>query len=210
MKASDIKHTLHELGFTENSIVETILVTTNPDGSQNPAPMGIVFDGVLLKCRPFNTSNTCRNLTTKSEASVLVCNEPIIFLKTAFKDEMNDRGTIDKTLDKAEAIILTTKTSETTLSDLQTSFKLQPIDITIKTDKPLVFSRGRAMAIEAIIHATRVKVFHLQNHESEVKSLLTRIRYCFDVIHRVSDVGSAEMIVVDALKKLMKDWEVPI
>jgi hypothetical protein len=210
MKASDIKHTLHELGFTENCIVETILVTTNPDGSNNPAPMGIVFDGALLECRPFNTSNTCRNLTNEREASVLVFNNPIVFLKTAFKDEIVDLGTIDETLDKAEAIVLTTKTGETTLSDLKTSFRLQPIDITIKNDKPLVFSRGRAMAIEAIIHATRVKVFNSQNQESEVKSLLTRMRYCFNVIQRVSDVGSVEMIVVDALKKLMKDWGISI
>ena len=41
MIKTDINESLSKLGFTENCIVETILVSYNDDGNPNIAPIGI-------------------------------------------------------------------------------------------------------------------------------------------------------------------------
>ena len=66
------------------------------------------------------------------------------------------------------------------------------------------------MAIEAIIHATRVPVYQSRGDEAKIEGLLQSLRYCFDVISRVSDSDSPEMQVVDSLRTLLEKWGVSI
>ncbi|MCW4013316.1 MAG: DUF447 family protein [Candidatus Bathyarchaeota archaeon] len=211
MKPSELEGTLQRLGFTENSIVEIIMITTNLDGSYNPAPMGVIKTGDHLEVRPFTTSNTYRNLTRNSLASINLTTDPFLFLKTAFKHELSDGASISElSLRGSDATIVVEKVGEDVFSSSQASVILRPNRVVIHNDSPTVYSRGRAMAIEAIIHATRVPVYQSRGDEAKVESLLRNMRYCFDVISRVSEVDSPEMQVADSLRTLLAKWGVSI
>jgi hypothetical protein len=211
MKPSELEGTLQRLGFTENRIVEIIMITINSDGSFNPAPMGVRRQGDHLEARPFTTSHTYRNLTRNSVASINVTDDPILFLKTAFKNELaDDTNILELSLEGSDATIIVEKTGEDAFSSSQASVILRSKQVVIHNDSPTVFSRGRAMAIEAIIHATRVPVYQSRGDEAKVEGLLQSMRYCFDVISRVSDSDSPEIQVVDSLRTLLEKWGVSI
>jgi len=211
MKPSDLEDTLQGLGFTENSIVEIIMLTKNPDGTNNLATMGVIKKGDHLEVRPFTTSYTYRNLTQNNIASLNITDDPFLFLKTAFKPEIEKETIISElSLEGSDATIIAEKTEENTFSSSQASIMLRPKQVVIHKDSPTVYSRGRAMAIEAIIHATRVHVYHSMGDESKVQSLLQNMRYCFNLIERVSDFNSHEMQVVDTLRSLLEQWRVSI
>ena len=211
MKPSELEGTLQRLGFTENSIVEIIMITRNPDGSYNPAPMGVTRQGDHLEVRPFTTSDTYRNLTRDGLASINITDDPILFLKTAFKHELSEETSVSElSFEGSDASIIVEKTGEDAFSSSQASVILRPKRVVIHNDSPTVYSRGRAMAIEAIIHATRVPVYQSKGDEAKVEALLQSMRYCFDVISRVSDADSPEMHVVDSLRTLLTQWEVSI
>lgn len=211
MKPSELEGRLQRLGFTENSIVEIIMITMNPDGSYNPAPMGVIKKGDHLEVRPFTSSDTYRNLTINSLASINLTDDPLLFLKTAFKHQLDEEISISEiSLEDSDATIIVEKTKEDTFSSSQASVILRPKRVVIHNDSPTVYTRGRAMAIEAIIHATRVPVYHSKGDETKVEYLLQNMRYCFDIISRVSDADSPEIYVVDSLRTLLETWGVSI
>ena len=133
----------------------------------------------------------------------------MLFLGTAFKDEMAYVPEVNNwALRGCDATMLLSKLDEFDISSLQAVFKLKPIRIEITKESPTVFSRGRAMAIETVIHATRVKVFQAEENYGAVDELLNRIDSCIDVITRVSASDSPEVQVVEKLGELMRSWGV--
>ena len=208
---TEITATLDQLGFTQNSFVETILVTRNKDGSFNPAPIGVIRQGNLLEVRPYRTSATYRNLMTDNRVSINITDDPMLFLDAAFKVELDVFPVVDDwVLVGSDATLIAEKVSQTDFSDLQASFTLEPISLSITNKMPRVFSRGRAEAIEAIIHATRIKVFHTENQEDKVKELFEKMAQSFNIISRVSDSSPAEVKVVQKLKALLVEWGVEL
>ena len=182
MNSTKIDATLDLLGFTQNCFVETILVTRNKDRSFNPAPMGVIRDGKLLEIRPYKSSITYGNLDESTHVSINLTDDPMLFLKTSFKDEFKEvPKVIDWILDGSDATIMAEKTSESDYSPLQAAFTLEPISLTISNKTPRVFSRGRAEAIEAIIHATRIKVYQSENQENKVKELYEKMTASFNI-----------------------------
>ena len=211
MNATEIDATLDLLGFTQNSFVETILVTRNRDGSFNLAPMGIIRQDRLLEIRPYKSSKTYKNLVEGTRVSINLTDDPMLFLKTSFKDELAEGPMVtDWILDGSDATIIAEKTSEADYSQIQASFTLEPITLTISNNMPKVFSRGRAEAIEAIIHATRIKVFQSENQDDNVKGLYDKMTESFNIILRVSGSSSAEVKIVQILKSLLDKWGVEL
>ena len=211
MNATEIDNTLDLLGFTLNSFVETILVTRNLDGSFNPAPMGVIRQDGQLIIRPFKSSATYKNLVASDRVSINITDDPELFLITAFKDDFDELPTVsDWVLEGSDATIIADKISENSFSDLQASFTLEPVTLSISNKMPRVFSRGRAEAIEAIIHATRIKVFHTESHEDKAKELLEKMNASFNIVMRVSDSTSAEAKIVGTLKLLLEKWGVEL
>ena len=199
---TEITATLDLLGFTQNSFVETILVTRDNDGSFNPAPMGVIRQGKLLEIRPYKSSTTYGNLMTDSRVSI-----NMMFLDAAFKDELDRLPVVDDwVLMGSDATLIAEKISQRDFSEHQASFTLEPITLSITNKMPSVFSRGRAEAIEAIIHATRIKVFHRENQEDKIKELFEKMTQSFNIISRVSDSSSAEVKIVQKLKSLLGKW----
>jgi len=211
MNEAQVTDSLDRLGFPENCIVETILVTGNQDGDHNAAPMGVTRDGATLIVRPFKSTQTFKNLSLGGGASINLSDNPSLFLATAFKEEVEDQPEADERgLEGADATIHTMIGEMFNETEHRASFTLTPRDVEIKSPYPTVFSRGRSEAMEAIIHATRIQVFSEEGRDSEVDKLKDRVRDNLDVINRVSAEGSNEAQVATKLLSMIKKWGVTI
>jgi hypothetical protein len=210
MKDADMLFTLRRMGFTANGVVEVILVTRGADGKLNAAPMGARLVEGLLEVRPYKANQTYRNLGRGGEAALNVTHDPLLFLAAAFKGEAVDVPKVcaDMSLQEADSCIYVAVQDEARFSDAQASFKAEPIKIVIEREYPIVFSRGRAEAIEAVIHATRVKVFQEQRMVREVRELTEMIARCAETVRRVSPVDSPEGRAMVELYRIMADWGV--
>jgi hypothetical protein len=207
MIKTDINESLSKLGFTENCIVETILVTSNLDGSPNIAPMGITKRDKSLIVKPFKTSQTYENLRRGGLVIIHISHDPLLFLNTAFKQEFSQQTDMVKDTDASIQAEITGLIHE---DDLRASFRLSPSSLEIQNSAPTVFSRGRAEAIELVINATRLQVHKTENRDHEVQLIVTKIRENIEIINRVSVEGTSEHKVVEAVKSLSKKWGVDI
>jgi hypothetical protein len=208
---TEIEEKLKALGFTDGSNYEIILTTLNSDCSYNAAPMGIVMTSpLILTIKPFKTSSTYKNLKNKSRACVNVTSDPGIYLATSFK-EKDFSGfpvpNIDKELrlDHSDAhVFIELKSFDELEHRAKVSFQILSVEVIIS--HPKAFNRGRAAAIEAIVHATRIKVFFKEGPRERVESLIKRFYDCKDIVDRVSPPESTESRVIRKLEKLIGDW----
>ena len=200
---------LKAMGFKPNSIVEVILTTRNSDGTVNAAPMGVkVIEDLLIEIKPFKTSKTYSNLKRRSELCLNISHDPWLYLTTAFK---NDFKTVPKlteklALDEAQACIFCKVIVFDDYSDQRGLFKVKPTQIQVISQTPLVFSRGVGQAIEAVIHATRVKAYTEQGMFLEADHLKERIMECVEVIKRVSSQDTSEYRVAEKIIDLIEKW----
>ena len=207
MNDTELSTNLNKLGFTEGCIVEIILVSRNMYNFFNAAPMGVIRTNSMLKISPFNSSETYKNLHRTKHASINITDDPMLFFKTAFKNQLEEPFSLnDWLIQGSNAVIFVEKKKEEFFSGNRSSFILKPTKVIINKKEPMVFSRGRAEAIEAIIHATRVCSFQYEKREKEIKELLKNIKYSFDIITRVSNKKSSERRVVECLKNLFENW----
>ena len=150
---------LDGLRFDMGSICEVIVTTVNGDGTPNAAPMGVTRVGPeTISLRPFKTSTTYGNLLDNSRACVNITDDPTMFLSTAFKGEVKGSQDInideDLRLEASDASVFVRVVDVWDLSENRTCFTCEVSGIEIHRPTPQVFSRGRAEAIEAIVHAT--------------------------------------------------------
>ena len=212
MSRAEIVELLDELGFSRGCIVETIVTTRRPDGSPSAAPMGITRTGPdILEIKPFKSSATYRNLLTSPEACVNVTNDPELFLVTAFKREIREefaRPLIqdDLSLEAAEATVFVEVLSCRDISEDRGCFVARAHSIEVHRPLPRVFSRGRAEAIEAIVHSTRVETYLRMGRRLDVEKLNKRFSECKEVVERVSSPDSAELKVIRTLETLIGRW----
>lgn len=210
MITNGIPGLLEDIGFKKNSIVEAILVTKNKDGSVNPAPMGVtrVKDNIV-KLKPFKSSKTHQNLTINRMACINTTQDPLLFLATAFKEEINeiDFGQISSEMRilRAEAHIFIKIIDVKEISKYRSTFLSEVSSIELIDRVPKVFSRGRASSIDAIIHATRLKVFKDKKGE-RTDNLLEKFQICKKNVYRVSSKKSDAAKVINILQRLIKKW----
>jgi hypothetical protein len=212
MAGEGISQRLDGLGFGLGSICEAIVTTVNADGTPNAAPMGVTRVGPeTLELKPFKTSATYRNLLDDSKACVNVTDNPAMFLKAAFKgedlegfQEISTDGSLR--LEASDASVFARVVDVWDVSEVRTRFTCEATGVEIHRPSPRVFSRGRAEAIEAIIHATRIQVFASSEDEAAVERLIKRFNECKDVVNRVSPPGSVEARVISELERLIAEW----
>ena len=204
---------LGKMGFSlGGGISETILTTVNPDSSFNAAPMGVhLANSELLELRPFKSSSTYENLLGNPKACINVTDDPGLFFLTAFKDQTIEgfsAPVIDEEmrLTPALAHIFVEVTETQDISENRACFTCSVNNIEAPTRIPRAFSRGRAEAIEAIIHATRIEVFSREGRLGDVERLIKRFAECKAVVERVSAPESVENRVVGALDKMIAVW----
>ena len=97
--------TLADLGFSKETIAETIVSTYSADGQPNAAPMGATTDSLQrLILRIYTSSLTYKNLQSQRCAVINVTSDPEIFYRTAFK-EANPKGRLPQEwFEKAETV----------------------------------------------------------------------------------------------------------
>jgi len=200
------------MGFHRGGISETILTTVNPDGSFNAAPMGVHRVGhEALELRPFKSSSTFRNLLNNPNACINVTDNPGLFFVTAFKGKTVE-GLLEPVFDNemrlvsSFAHIFVDASRNSDISEIRACFTCRVKDIKSSAMMPRSFSRGRAEAIESIIHATRIEVFSKEGRLEEVERLIKRFAECKDVVERVSAPESVETRVVGELEKMIANW----
>jgi len=200
--------TLDILGFRDGCIAEVVLVTVNPDGSRNAAPMGVKrTGGAAFEIMPFKTSATYRNLLGDPRSAMNVTSDPTVFLATAFKDEAHEQPAVDGLrLRGCDACVTLERIESAELSADRHLFRSRVKDVAVFVSYPRVFSRGVAEAVEAVIHATRVKAFHTQGRHEDACVLEEKTLECIGVVRRVSAGGSPEAETVDRLERMLDGW----
>jgi len=201
---------LDGLGFEEGQIFETIVTTMNPDGSVNAAPMGVVRTRrESIEVRPYRSSATYRNLSSRPEACVNVTDDPSLFLVTAFKEE----DLMGFEAPPLEGVRLRDADAYVFISvrDLDDSedrgrFTCNVDSVEVGEAGPRPFNRGRAQAIEAVIHATRIEYLYKNGRADEGEELVRRFGVCKDVVGRVTTPDSVEERVIGELERLIQGW----
>ena len=209
---------LNDLGFSKGIITETIVSTYNAEEQPNAAPMGVTIENAQrIMIRPYTSTLTYKNLQLKMCAVINVTANPELYYRTAFK-ETNPKGRIpQKWFEKAETVdapklrmadahievsVVDISAFETERATALCQVKL------IKAPKmlPKVYCRASSATIEAIIHATRVKVLvNDKNEQKPVHKLLKMIRNCNDVVNRVAPNSLYSEIMAD-LNQRIESW----
>jgi hypothetical protein len=209
--------TLTDLGFSKDAIVETVVSTYNVDGQPNAAPMGATIDSPQrLAFRIYTSALTYKNLQAKRCAVVNVTSDPEVFYRTAFK-EANPNGklplewfekaeTVDAPRLRAAGARIEVAVENAVPLDAERAEVLCDVKlIKASTVLPRAYCRALYATIEAVIHATRVKVFigqaDRQKQEQALK-LLEKIRQCHDVVNRVAPRSRYSEIMADLTQRI--------
>jgi hypothetical protein len=207
---------LTDLGFRKGVFSETIVSTYNPDGSANAAPMGLKLLDENLEMNIFNTASTCRNLKTKKCAVVNLTHDIEVFYKSTFKDTNPDGKIPVEWFTKAEVVDAPMLRSadatievaaDTMMEDSElTKFICSVKRLVAAAQFPQVYCRAMPLAVEAITHATRVKVFlATPEKQKEAAELIGLIKHYDQVIKRVAPDSEYTAVMAD-LQGRIDSW----
>jgi len=206
---------LKRLGFRRNMIMETVVSTYSEDGNEpNAAPMGVVTkDMQRLIIRPYVASLTYENLKTKKCAVVNVTSDPKVYYRTALK-EIHPYGKIAPDwFVKAESVeaprlrmadafievsVINIKSINKIRSEVLCDIKL----IAMKNVLPRAYCRGTFACIEAIIHATRVKMYLNEGKKREAQKLINLIAHYKELVNRVAPKSTYSQLMSDLIHKV--------
>jgi len=207
---------LTELGFIKGIIGETIVSTFDLNGQPSAAPMGILIENEeQLKIKPYRTSLTYKNLQAKRCAVVNLTSNSQLFYITAFKDLRLDEKLPDGMFEEAEKVDaprLKAADSTIEVSVAKTdSFNSERAEILcnvqlVKSSKtfPKVYCRAQFATIEAIIHATRIKLFLNGNEEQQKQAiqLLELVNICNDIVNRTAPNSIYSEIMTELTQRI--------
>lgn len=206
---------LANLGFSKGIIFETIVSTYNPDGSPNAAPMGVTMQNQeILTIDIYDSSQTSRNLKTNKSAVINLTIAIELFYKTAFK-ETNPEGSLPMDLFKrteminapklhlAEATIDVSVVNMDPVGDEKTRFFCKVEGINAAMTYPQVYCRAMPATLEAIVHATRIKVYaNDEKKKEQVNNLLQTINNCNDLVNRTAPNSTCSAVMADLMKRI--------
>ncbi len=209
---------LADLGFSKGVIMETIISTYNAEEQPNAAPMGVTMDNPqCIAIRPYTSTLTYKNLQLKKCAVINVTANPELYYRTAFK-ETNPAGRIPQEwFEKAETVdapklLVADAHLEVSVIDIS-AFDAERVTALcqvklVKAPKvlPTVYCRASSATIEAVIHATRVKVLiNDKNEQKHVHNLLEMIKNCNDIVNRVAPNSCYSEIMADLTRRI-ESW----
>ena len=215
---------LVSLGFQKGVVVEAILSTYSAEGEPNAAPMGITLqDELHFTVDLFNSSQTYRNVKTNRCAVVNLTKDIEAFYRSAFK-EANPKEKLPGTWFEKAKLVNAPKLSfaEATIECSVDQLELMATKGTMKTHAtfkvesitatqmfPQAHSRAMCLTMEAIIAATRVKIYlHDQKQQIRLAKLYEVINDCNQVVNRVAP-NSAYSQVMDDLTHQVESWRKP-
>jgi len=207
---------LTDLGFSKEIVAETILTTYNSDGQPNAAPMGIRMENdhcVTIKL--YNSSLTYQNLMSRRCGVINITSDVEIFFLSAFKEANPNAKIPPEWFERAET--LDAPKLQTADATVEISIqKLTPINAEkteavcdvklVKATKalPKVYCRALFATIEAIVHATRIKVFLSgdKRQREQASMLMENIAYCRETVNRVAPNSRYAEIMTDLTKRI--------
>jgi len=165
----------------------------------------------------YNSSQTSHNLKTTKSAVINLTSDIEVFYKTAFKEANYNEQLPQEWFEKEEMVnapklrlanaTINVKVTETVPSSIEkTNFSLRIQQINTIKMYPQVYCRAMSATLEAIIHATRVKVFvNDQKKKEHVSQLLETIKNCNDVVNRTAPNSHYSWVMAD-LEKRIDSW----
>ncbi|MCW4037423.1 MAG: DUF447 family protein [Candidatus Bathyarchaeota archaeon] len=209
----DAMTALEKLRFVRGVIFEAIVSTYTPDGRPNAAPMGVVSDDMRhLAISPFTTTQTFTNLKRGGCAVVNFVADASTFYKTAFKNEGVKSAYGDDFFKRAEVVDAPQLKEvdallEVSVVKLQEEENRAQVICRIdrwerRTSRFQPYCRGGFAAIEAIIHATRIRMFLAQGSEGEARRLMELVEYYQQLIARVAPDSEYSSIIEDVIARI--------
>jgi len=206
---------LTTVGLERGIVYEVIVSTRAPDGTPNAAPMGVrSLDGRTMTLLPFKSTQTYRNLLATRVAVVNITDDPRLFYDTALKDGTPCPREMFECAKRVEAPRFAQAESvvELTVSNIRdeamerASVDCDPVYSEVIQLRSRPYCRGRFAAIEAVIHATRVKVFLKESRREEADRLIQLILSYKALAERVSPDSSYCKVIEDVVAKV-REWE---
>ena len=212
---------LASLGFLKNAIMETIVSTYNANGQPTAAPMGVKTEDIKhIVIRPYTSTLAYTNLQSKRCAVINVTSNPELYYRTAFK-EANPEGKIPPGwFEKAETVdaprlqmadafvevsVVDTKSLGAERAEVLCDIQL----IKASSLLPKAYCRATFATIEAIIHATRVKLFLAGDRQKQEQAhrLIELIQHYNAVVNRVAPKSRHSTIMADLTQRI-NSWKV--
>lgn len=204
---------LEELGFVRGMIFETIVSTYSLEERPNAAPMGVVSDDMRhVVISPFTTTQTFTNLKRGGCAVVNFVADASTFYKTAFKNEGVESAYGDDFFERAEVV------DAPRLKDVDALLEVSVVKLQEEENRAQVicridrwergtsrfqpYCRGGFAVIEAIIHATRIRMFLSQGSEGEARRLMELVEYYQQLISRVAPDSAYSRIMGDIITRI--------
>ncbi|MCK5216882.1 MAG: DUF447 family protein [Methanosarcinales archaeon] len=165
-------------------INEVIVTTRSLDGKPNAAPVGIINDKEIFKVKVFSGSHTSTNVTDTGLLAANIIGDPILFVRCALGDldtEMftmirTDTGIAFPVLAQSSAWVLF-KADYTSGSTAITA-QLSMIAGNIINQELKSVNRGFNAVIEALVIASRYKVFKDETYLDRIKSYGNLVNKC--------------------------------
>ncbi len=206
---------LTDLGFLKDEIFETILSTYNPDGTPDAAPMGATMqDKQTISLNLYNSSQTSRNLKANKCAVINLTNNIEVFYKTTFK-EANPNGTLPQEwfekqevgnaprLRSADSTVAIAVIEMEPVGAEKTKFLCKVIEINASKIYPRVYCRAMPATLEAILNATRLKLFINQGtKQKDIAKLLDMIENSNNVVHRTAPNSAYSIVMTDLMERI--------
>ena len=168
----------------KEGINEVIVTTRSLDGKPNAAPIGIISDKGIFKVKVFNGSHTSVNIMDTGLLAANIIRDPILFVRSALDDldiEMftmikTDTGIMFPILAQSSAWVLfrADHTSGCTAMTAQ----LNMIAGNITNQGPRSVNRGFNAVIEALVLASRYKVFNDESLLDRIGSYGSLVNKC--------------------------------
>jgi len=212
---------LTSLGFLKNVIVETIVSTYNANGQPNAAPMGVkTEDATHVVIRPYTSTLTYKNLQSKKCAVINVTSNPELYYRTAFK-ETNPKAEVSHDwFENAEAVdaprlrvadaFIEVSVAHIKSLDAERAEVLCDVQLVkAPSSLPKAYCRATFATIEAIIHATRVRLFLAGDRQmrEQAYKLIELIEHYNAVVDRVAPQSRYSRIMADLTQKV-NSWRV--
>ncbi|MEM2094668.1 MAG: DUF447 family protein [Candidatus Bathyarchaeia archaeon] len=204
---------LSSLGLEVGLTYEAIVTTVSAAGEYNAAPMGIRRDDdTSVSISPFKTSRTYHNLVVTKEAVVNFTDEPYLFFATAFKEDKpldlhifsHSKTVKAPRLTMAESFLELRVVKVNEFED-RSIVKCCPLLSETRCIKPKPYCRGRYAALEAVIHATRIKILLENGQLEEASRLIQLVQSYRSLVHRVAD-SSSYSLVIDKVDEMIRRW----
>lgn len=169
---------LSVLGFCEGLIVETLAVTTGSEGVPHPAPLGVhKLSSGLLAVEVFEGGRTYENLERVGEITLNVTTDVELFYRALRGRISSDeyapsRFVRPPRLKGAEAVV-EARVTDGIEKPRSKFFELEVVWIEVFKKSPTGLRRCDFVALESLIHLTRIEALRKGD---EVRELLSLIR----------------------------------